>query len=99
MKLPQVMVRSHSILFFGVALRAGLPCQVNFLSPSVEQFSLFQCLQAAENVFHSNGFADAAASVRLVGPGGAASNVGLLQVRMQGSPKNEFGSVCGMSLV
>ena len=92
------MVRSHPTLFFGVALTARLPCQVSFFIPSVKQ-CLFLCLQAAGNVFHNNGFADAAASVRLVGPGGAASNVGLLQVRMQGSPKNEFGSVCGMNLV
>lgn len=35
----------------------------------------------------------------MVGSDGAAANVGLLQVRMQGSQNNEFGSVCGMNSV
>ena len=35
----------------------------------------------------------------IVGRDGAAANVGLLQVRMQGSQNNEFGSVCGMNAV
>ena len=39
------------------------------------------------------------ASVRVIGRDGAAANVGLLQVRMQGSQNNEFGSVCGMNAV
>ena len=42
---------------------------------------------------------DKGASVRVVGSDGAAANVGLLQVRMQGSQNNEFGSVCGMNSV
>ena len=42
---------------------------------------------------------DKEASVRVVGADGAAANVGLLQVRMQGSQNNEFGSVCGMNSV
>ena len=42
---------------------------------------------------------DKGASVRVVGADGAAANVGLLQVRMQGSQNNEFGSVCGMNSV
>ena len=42
---------------------------------------------------------DKAASVRVVGSDGGAANVGLLQVRMQGSQNNEFGSVCGMNSV
>jgi len=54
--------------------------------------------QASNLSFRSFGVGEAAASVRVVGADGAAANVGLLQVRMQGSHKNEFGSVCGMNL-
>lgn len=53
--------------------------------------------QAAELALQSVGIANEAAGVRVVGPDGAAGNVGLLQVRMQGSQNNEFGSVCGMN--
>ena len=55
--------------------------------------------EASNLSFRSFGVGEAAASVRVVGADGAAANVGLLQVRMQGSHKNEFGSVCGMNLV
>ena len=49
--------------------------------------------------FQSVGISHVGASVRLLGRDGAAANVGLLQVRMQGSRNNEFGSVCGMNAV
>ena len=61
---------------------------------------LFFCSsKAAELALQSVGIANEAAGVRVVGPDGAAGNVGLLQVRMQGSQNNEFGSVCGMNSV
>ena len=52
-------------------------------------------IQASDVSFRRSGVGDAAASVRVVGVDGAAANVGLLQVRLQGSHKNEFGNDCG----
>ena len=94
------MARFHPTLLFGVTLTncASGHVRWTFLQLRFRAAS-FLFLEAAEIAFQHVGIANKAVSVRVVGPDGMAANVGLLQIKMQDSQKNEFGSVCGMNAV